>query len=94
VRDGVKPYFSSSTDNGFPSDHTALSTVVAAIVFTYKKAVGIILLLIALIIGAARVIAGVHHGQDIIGAFIISIIAVFLAKLLTNFITNKFKQSL
>lgn len=84
VRDGVTPYFRSATDNGFPSDHTALSSVIAFIVFAYNKPAGLLLVAGAAAIGAARVLAGVHHGQDVIGAIVIAAISVYLAKLATK----------
>lgn len=84
VRDGVQPYFSSSTDNGFPSDHTALSAVIACIVFKYNKLAGLLLIAAALVIGGARVISGVHHGQDVIGAILIAGVSVYLAALVVK----------
>lgn len=79
VSDGVKPYFQGSTDNGFPSDHTAFSALAAFVIFHYSNRLGIGLMVLALIIGSARVIAGVHHGQDIIGGFIIGAVGAGLA---------------
>ena len=82
VRDGVHPYFASSTDNGFPSDHTAFSAAIAFVVLYYSRPLGIGLAVLSLLIGAARVIAGVHHGQDIIGGFVIAAISVSAGVLL------------
>jgi len=94
IRDGVTPYFSSATDNGFPSDHTALSSMLAAIVFRYNKIAGTLLLLLTLVIGAARVIGGVHHGQDVIGAFVLALMAVYLAHIVTKLLwANKHKDA-
>jgi undecaprenyl-diphosphatase len=78
VHDGVTPYFSSSTDNGFPSDHTAFSAVIALAVCAFSRKIGIGLIVLALVIGSARVIAGVHHGQDIIGGFLLGALGVGL----------------
>ena len=86
VRDGVHPYFSSSTDNGFPSDHTALSALLGFIVLLQRKRLGIGLLALSILIGTARVVAGVHHGQDIIGGFVIAGVGVGLAALLVRYI--------
>jgi undecaprenyl-diphosphatase len=79
VRDGVHPYFASSTDNGFPSDHTAFSSLIAFVVMKYRRRTGIALLLTALLIGVVRVVAGVHHGQDIAGGLVIAGISVACA---------------
>lgn len=78
IRDHVQPYFSSSTDNGFPSDHTTYSALLALIVLRYNRWLGVGLFIIAALIGTARVIAGVHHGQDIVAGLIIACIGVGL----------------
>jgi len=85
VSDGVTPYFQSSIDNGFPSDHTVLSTLLAWLVFGRNRVYGIGLLLIALLIGTSRVIAGVHHGKDIIGGFMLATIGYWLGVFLISF---------
>jgi membrane-associated phospholipid phosphatase len=72
IRDGVKPYFTSANDNGFPSDHTVFSSLIAFIVLKYRFRTGLALALIAVMIGSARVIAGVHHGQDIVAGLLIA----------------------
>lgn len=78
VRDHVTPYFTSSTDDGFPSDHTTYSALIAFVIWRFNRKLGLVLALIAVAIGAARVIAGVHHGQDVIAGLIIAAIAVGL----------------
>lgn len=86
VRDGVHPYFAHGVDNGFPSDHTAYSAVIAFVVLRYSRLAGVSLAALSLLIGASRVIAGVHHGQDIIGGFLIAAIGVGLSMLLLKFL--------
>lgn len=81
VKDGVVPYFKSSMDNGFPSDHTALSAVIAFAVLHFSRKWGLGLLLLAIIIGTSRVIAGVHHAEDIIGALVIAAVSYAIARL-------------
>lgn len=82
VRDGVHPYFAHGADNGFPSDHTAYSAVIAFVVLRYSRPAGVALAILSLLIGASRVIAGVHHGQDIIGGFLVAAIGVVISVLL------------
>lgn len=67
-----EPYFQHANNNGFPSDHTLFASFLAFLVFRYNKIAGSVLLLVAVAIGGARVIAGVHHVEDIIGAMIIA----------------------
>jgi len=73
------PYFSHGSDNGFPSDHTLFASFLAFLTWHYSKKTGQILLVIALLIGLSRVIAGVHHLIDIIGSVIFAYVGVKLA---------------
>lgn len=72
----VMPYFQSSTDNGFPSDHTAFATVFAAAIWPFNRRLSIGLYVVAVAIGLSRVIAGVHHSWDVIGGLLIGTAAV------------------
>src|ERR1035437_6913581 len=47
----VKPLFTASHDNGFPSDHTLLSAFLAFVALGYSKKLGWALLAIAALIG-------------------------------------------
>jgi membrane-associated phospholipid phosphatase len=84
VHDGVTPYFAHGPDNGFPSDHTTYSAVIAFVVLRYSRKLGAALAVLALLIGSARVIAGVHHGQDIIAGLAIAAIGTGLALVFTK----------
>jgi undecaprenyl-diphosphatase len=75
----LQPMFPHPADNGFPSDHTALTFGIATIVTFYRKAIGIALMVISLGIGAARVAAHVHHVQDIVAAVGIGVVAAVVA---------------
>jgi len=74
----VKPLVPSDTDNGFPSDHTLLSMAVAGVVVAYRRKWGIALLLLAALVGTARVLAHVHHPIDVIGSAVIALTVTFL----------------
>lgn len=76
------PYFAHGADNGFPSDHTLLAATLAALAFSRNRRWGQVVLAVALLIGLARVIAGVHHLIDIVGAIIFGCAGVGLAWLL------------
>jgi membrane-associated phospholipid phosphatase len=67
IADQVVPYFQSATDNGFPSDHTMLSAVFAAAMWPFNRVLSGLFYVIAVAVGLARVVAGVHHGVDVIG---------------------------
>lgn len=78
VVENFTPLISHIADNGFPSDHTLLSSAVASVVYYFDKKVGAVLFVLALLVGAARVLAGVHHVVDILGSFVIAIVVSLL----------------
>lgn len=85
------PYFSHANDNGFPSDHTLFTSFMAFLVWRYNRAFGYGLLVIAALVGLSRVIAGVHHLVDIIGAFVCSLIGVALAAVIVKAVLGRKK---
>jgi len=66
-------------DNGFPSDHTLLASAIATVIFYFNRKVGVALSALAVLVGVARVMAGVHSPIDIIGSIIISAVVTFSA---------------
>ena len=79
VDPSVRPLFAHPNDNGFPSDHTALAMTVAALVWVYRRTLGVVLGVLALCVGAARVLAHVHHTQDIVAGALFGLVAASLA---------------
>ncbi|EWT06047.1 MULTISPECIES: phosphatase PAP2 family protein [Intrasporangiaceae] len=73
--DGVAPAIAHAADNGFPSDHTAAAAAVAGLVLAYRRRIGILLVLLAVVVGMSRVAAHVHHVPDIIGGLGIGLMA-------------------
>lgn len=69
------PLIAHAADNGFPSDHALLTGVVAMIMFFYNKKLSAVLWILAIIVGGARVLSGIHHTADILGSLIIAILA-------------------
>ena len=68
------PLLPHAPDNGFPSDHTLLSSAVAAVIFFFNRQLGAALLVIAFLVGAARVFLGIHHFVDIFGSMVIAMV--------------------
>jgi undecaprenyl-diphosphatase len=69
----------------FPSDHTTVSTAIAAgvLFMTRFKKVGAMLLGAAVLIGVARIFVGVHYPADILGGLVTGLAGgglVYLAK--------------
>jgi len=79
VDPSIRPLFAHPADNGFPSDHTALAATVALLVMIYRRWLGALLLVAAIVVGAARMAAHVHHGQDIVAGLLIAALAVGIA---------------
>ncbi|HLD92430.1 MAG TPA: phosphatase PAP2 family protein [Patescibacteria group bacterium] len=64
------------SDGAFPSSHTAVGFALAVTIFNHDKKVGILYLIMAGLVGVARIIANVHYPVDIIaGASIGTIIS-------------------
>lgn len=93
IKDGSVPLFIHSSDpNGFPSDHTLLASFLGFVTLYYSRRAGIALLIVAALIGWARVAAHVHHLADIIGSFVFTGLAYLIVKSLLN--NSKFKNLL
>ena len=69
--------FSYPADSSFPSDHTTLLLSIAFIMTYFKETrkLGIVLIVLSLIEGIARVFAGLHFPFDILGSIGVSLIA-------------------
>ncbi len=78
------PYFAHGADNGFPSDHTLLTSFLGFLVLRYNKMYGYVLLAFAALVGLARIIAGVHHLIDIVGAFACAALGLWFATIIVR----------
>lgn len=63
--------------NGFPSGHAALFFAMAMAVYFYNKKLGAWFFVAALVMGIARVVAGVHYPSDIIGGAAVGILSAY-----------------
>ena len=82
VSEHITPLIHHIADNGFPSDHALLTGTLAAIVTVFDKRIGTLLWILAIMVGGARVLAGVHHTTDIIGSYIIAIAGLVIGYIL------------
>jgi undecaprenyl-diphosphatase len=73
------PLIPHAPDNGFPSDHTLLGTAIAFAIFYFNKKMGILLFFLAILVGSARVLAGVHHFADIAGSILVVLVVYFFS---------------
>lgn len=74
------PLIPHAADNGFPSDHTLLAAGLASAALYFDRRIALWLFALAVIIGAARVLALIHHPTDIIGSMVIALIAAWVVE--------------
>jgi undecaprenyl-diphosphatase len=84
VANHVAPLFPHAADNGFPSDHTAVTMFVGFCVLVVSRRWGLVLIALSLAAGFARVLAHVHSPVDIVGAVAIGAGAAAIGWLLAR----------
>src|SRR3989338_4643251 len=82
VVENIKPLVAQEADNSFPSNHMLLATNLALTIYFYNRRIGIVMLVLALLVGLGRIGAHVHSPIDIIGSLILSAIGAWLGYLL------------
>jgi undecaprenyl-diphosphatase len=80
----VTPLFTHAPDNGFPSDHALFTSFLGFTIALFSRKIGAVLLVIAVLVGAARVAAHVHNPIDIVGSFLCSGLAVIATSYITK----------
>ena len=70
----------SETGYAFPSGHATFFGALAVAIFFLDKKVGLRFMTFALLIGLARIIAGVHFPVDILGGFALGALVAFFVK--------------
>ena len=65
-------------DGGFPSEHAAILFALAMTIFYFSKKLGWWYLAFALVVGLARIFAGVHWPVDILGGAVIGVVSAWL----------------
>jgi len=81
VAEHIQPLIVHAANNGFPSDHTLITSALAAVIFIYNRKWGIGLGMLALLVGVGRIYARIHSPIDILGSFVISGIVVAVVAL-------------
>lgn len=69
--EGVKTLVHETPFSAFPSGHATTAAAVATAVYLYHKKLGWIFIAGAVLIGVARIMAGVHWPLDVIAGFIL-----------------------
>ena len=78
----IFPLFPKTTF-AFPSEHATLFMALAVSIFFLHKKAGYLFMVFALIIGIARIIAGVHFPLDILAGFILGSVIAYFVKMYT-----------
>jgi undecaprenyl-diphosphatase len=74
----LHPLVAHAADNGFPSEHTLFSMTLAITLLFFRPKVGGAAVIIAVIVGIARVAAHVHSPIDIAAGALMGIIAGYI----------------
>jgi len=75
----------TKTSYAFPSDHATFFMALALSMFFINKKAGYVFFIFALLIGIARIMAGVHFPVDILGGFILGgIVSCLIAFFVKN----------
>lgn len=67
----------------FPSGHTAVASAIAFALFFTNKKTGYVFMFFALLVGIARIVAGVHFPIDILSGFVLGALVALLFKKFT-----------
>lgn len=68
----------------FPSGHAALMFALGLSMFSFDKKAGIIIFVLAILTGIARVLAGVHFWYDIVGGIVVGFLVSYIIFLATK----------
>ncbi|HEY2703683.1 MAG TPA: phosphatase PAP2 family protein [Candidatus Dormibacteraeota bacterium] len=72
------PLFAHGTDSSFPSDHLLMLGALAGAAWMAWRPAALMTAAIALAVGVARVIAGIHYAGDVLAGFVIGALAAML----------------
>ncbi|OGD85798.1 hypothetical protein A2Z23_00755 [Candidatus Curtissbacteria bacterium RBG_16_39_7] len=82
----VNLLFFPPQDPSFPSNHATLAASVAFLMFFYQKRVGFLAVLIAILIGLARIFVGVHWPTDVLAGLVLGFLVAFAAKKILDYV--------
>lgn len=71
----ITPLLSAAPNNSFPSGHAAFLFALGMALWFFRRGWGNWYFILALVVGAARVFAGVHWPLDILGGAVIGIVS-------------------
>ena len=75
----IDPLINLGIDESFPSDHSLVSSIMTFSYYFYRARFAFLMGVGSLWIGFSRIFSGVHYPFDILGGFILGLLAVSLA---------------
>lgn len=78
--------------DSFPSGHATVFAALATGMFIYNRPVGVFFIVAALLIGAARVAAGVHYPIDILTGYLIGFAVTFFSYKLWHGLSSRIRE--
>lgn len=93
VDPAVRPLFPHPADNGFPSDHSAAAALLAVVAGRVRRWAGGAVALGAVLIALARVLAHVHHVQDVVAGLLLGAVAGGVAVALVQAVAPRLQRS-
>ncbi|MHB8178893.1 MAG: phosphatase PAP2 family protein [Vulcanimicrobiaceae bacterium] len=77
VVEHIRPLIPHIADNAFPSDHLAATGLAFAYLWPRSKPLAVLVFVMALLIGSARVLAHLHWPLDVTVGFMLGVIGLF-----------------
>ncbi len=78
---GLTPLTTTIPEDGaFPSSHTAVGLALAVSILRHHKKLGILYLIMAFLVGTARILANVHYPVDIAGGAVLGALVALLTQ--------------
>jgi|SRR3989344_4212972 len=84
----------AETSYSFPSGHAAFFFALATVVYLYNKSIGLWFFGSALLIGIARIVAGVHYTSDILGGAVLGMLVGYAVHVIRRKILKRNRDSL
>ena len=84
VEKGITTLFEHAPTASFPSGHAAFYFALSAGVYSFNKKAGIWFFVVSLVIGLARMFAGLHYLTDILGGLLIGLFSYFLVRIFSK----------